>query len=271
MTWTGKTHRQAADSLLETGLFERRPHVGVRRGVAEGVQVVAHIAGEDDRILSHRDARGRDAHAIRPVASVRTAVLLRCGRRYSMASHLRNQGQPGPQIEQPHSRNVDAIDEDAAAAGLDDPLERHHERALAAASAPRNAHLLPSWGSVQQDGSGNAHRGRPLFAEPLKQQKLRKNGTAHRACHRVPYPGLHGCFFGCINASFVSTRVSRSIKYRPGQADQQHRGLLPPTCNGEGEAVEDGVQLRSIPHHQRLRHNGALVGPGPGQPATHTV
>ena len=54
MELEAETHRQAADGLLEAGLLERSPHVGVRRGVAEGVQVVAHVAGEDDRILRKR-------------------------------------------------------------------------------------------------------------------------------------------------------------------------------------------------------------------------
>ena len=58
-------------------------------------------------------------------------------------TYLRDEREARAQIEQRHGSDVDAVDEDAAAGRLHHALERHHERALAAAGAPRDPDLLP--------------------------------------------------------------------------------------------------------------------------------
>ena len=59
------------------------------------------------------------------------------------SARLRDERNARAQIKQWHGGNVDAVDENAAARRLHNALERHHERALAAACATRNSHLLP--------------------------------------------------------------------------------------------------------------------------------
>lgn len=65
------------------------------------------------------------------------------------SAHLRHEGEPRAQSEQADAANVDAVNEDAAAARLNDALERHHQRALAAARAARDTHFLLACASAR--------------------------------------------------------------------------------------------------------------------------
>mmetsp|Transcript_15581 Transcript_15581/g.24246 ORF Transcript_15581/g.24246 Transcript_15581/m.24246 type:complete len:1269 (+) Transcript_15581:1003-4809(+) len=98
--------RVVQEALLQRRqrLAQRLPHRGVVV-LVERVQVVPQGAVEHDGVL------GDDAQ--RP-----------------------------PQVAQAQPRAVHAVQEDGAGRGLRQPEERHHERGLPAARAPRHAHLL---------------------------------------------------------------------------------------------------------------------------------
>ena len=66
-----------------------------------------------------------------------TAIRAVCVERY-----LWDEREARAQVEQRHGGDVDAVDQDAAARRLHHALERHHQRALATAGAPRYPHLL---------------------------------------------------------------------------------------------------------------------------------
>ena len=74
---------------------------------------------------------------------------LKCRRKHPMhalnltLTCLWDEREARAQVDQRHGGDVDAVDQDTAAGRLHHALERHHERALAAAGAPRDPHLLP--------------------------------------------------------------------------------------------------------------------------------
>ena len=68
-------------------------------------------------------------------------LSVRMSVRPSVGPYLRQDGDPGPQVVQSDVGDVDSVDHDAAAGGLDQPEEGQGQGRLTRPCPPHNAHL----------------------------------------------------------------------------------------------------------------------------------
>jgi len=165
-------------------------------------------------------------------------VLHRMSRRsvFCQGPHLRDQSQPRPEVGQGHGGCVDAVNEDAPPGGLHDALERHHERALAAARAPRHTHFFSTWHTR-------------MLAVGLLRAHVRDAQAA-----RQNALDLSICQAPCHDEVLQQGGGSQSL------CDSH-------TFDREADAVEHGFQVGSIPHLQRLDLDRAVRRPACRKPA----